>query len=54
MGQLPGTRLEAIKTGATDGVTKLYIMFNAAKANNRTVNVFIDDASQLITIAYLN
>jgi hypothetical protein len=42
-----------IKTGAADGVTNLFIMFNAAKANGRTVNV-TTDASNLITIAYLN
>jgi hypothetical protein len=42
-----------IKTGAADGVTNLFMMFNAAKANGRTVNVFVD-ASNLITIAYLN
>lgn len=50
----PGLGWKRIKTGAADGVTNLYIMFNAAKANNRTVSVFIDDASQLVTIAYLN
>ncbi|HKX31858.1 MAG TPA: peptidase M6 [Blastocatellia bacterium] len=43
-----------IKTGATDGVTNLFIMFNAAKANGRTVTVFVEDATNLVTIAYLN
>lgn len=42
-----------IKTGATDGVTNLFLMLIAAKANGRTVNVFVD-ATNLITIAYLN
>ena len=36
-----------------DGVTNLFVMLNAAKANGRTVNVFVD-ASNLISIAYLN
>lgn len=42
-----------IKTGATDGVTNLFILFNAAKANGRTVNVFVD-GSNFITMAYMN
>lgn len=42
-----------IKPGSADGVTNIFIMMNAAKANNRTVNVSTD-ASNLITIAYLN
>ena len=30
-----------IKTGATDGVTNTYITLNAARANNRKVDVYI-------------
>lgn len=51
---IAGLGWKQIKTGATDGVTNLFIMFNAAKANGRTVTVFIEDATQLVTIAYLN
>jgi hypothetical protein len=47
----PGWR--KIKPGATDGVTNVFLMLNAAKANSRTVSVFVD-AANLITIAYLN
>lgn len=42
-----------IKTGAVDGVTNLFTIFNAAKANGRNVTV-ITDATNLITTAYLN
>lgn len=41
-----------IKTGAADGVTNLFVLFNAAKANARPVTV-ITDASNLITTAYM-
>jgi len=41
-----------IKTGAADGVTNLFVIMNAAKANNRKVHVNID-AANLITHAYL-
>jgi hypothetical protein len=51
---LPGVGWKKIKTGATDGVTNMFIMFNAAKANGRTVTVFVEDATQLVSIAYLN
>mgnify|MGYP003573518066 FL=1 len=30
-----------IKTGAADGVTNVFIVLNAAKANGRKVNVYI-------------
>lgn len=30
-----------IKTGATDGVTNIFVMLNAAKANSRPVDVYI-------------
>jgi hypothetical protein len=51
---ISGLGWKQIKTGAADGVTNLFIMFNAARANGRTVTVFVDDATQLVTIAYLN
>jgi hypothetical protein len=51
---LPGVGWKKIKTGATDGVTNMFIMFNAARANARTVSVFVEDATQLVTIAYMN
>lgn len=41
-----------IKSAATDGVTNLYFMMCAAKANERLVNVHIDNDNQ-IDIAYL-
>lgn len=50
---LAGTGWLKILPGAPDGVTNLFIMFNAAKANGRTVTV-ITDASNQIIIAYLN
>lgn len=51
---ISGVGWKKIKTGATDGVTNLFLLFNAAKANGRTVSVFVEDATQLVTIAYLN
>jgi hypothetical protein len=52
---LGGIGWRRIQTGAVDGVTNLFLMFNAAKANGRMVNVFLtDDSNQFITIAYLN
>ncbi len=30
-----------IRTGATDGVTNVFVILNAAKANNRQVDVYI-------------
>lgn len=48
---LAGLGWKKIKTKSTDGVTNLYIMMNAAKANNRPVNVFLD--GDQISIAYL-
>ncbi len=41
-----------IKDGATDGVTNLQVLLNAACANGRLVHVEIDP-SDLITTAYL-
>ena len=37
---------------STDGVTNMFIMLNAAKANNKTVSGTIDAANQ-ISILYL-
>lgn len=52
---LAGAGWLKIKTGAADGVTNLFVMFNAAKANGRTVTVYTDASTPpLITIAYLN
>ena len=47
-----GIGWKQLKNGAPDGVTNLFVMMNAAKANSRNVNVNIDDAG-LITTAYL-
>jgi hypothetical protein len=41
-----------IRDGAADGVTNLFIMMCAARANNRLVHVYID-GDDLITTAYL-
>lgn len=41
-----------IKPASADGVTNVFMMMNAAKANDRLVSVFLDDDNQ-ITIAYL-
>lgn len=42
-----------IKDGAADGVTNLLNLFNAAKANDRFVHVFIDTSDSTIRTAYL-
>lgn len=42
-----------IKAGAADGVTNTLILLSAAKANGRTVNVFVDSTNE-ITRAVLN
>lgn len=41
-----------IRTGATDGVTNTFCLLSAAKANNRTVNVYV--VNDLIERAYMN
>jgi len=51
---LPGVGWKKIKTGSADGVTNLFVMFNAAKANGRTVTAFVEDSTQQVTIAYMN
>lgn len=48
---LAGLGWKKVKPNAADGVTNLFIVMNAAKANNRPVNVFLD--ADQITIAYL-
>jgi hypothetical protein len=42
-----------IEPTSADGVTNAFMMMNAAKANNRTVHVYVN-ASNRIEIAYLN
>jgi hypothetical protein len=49
---IDGIGWRRIKDAATDGVTNLFVMFNAAKANNRQVHVYID-SDNLIQGAYL-
>lgn len=49
---IDGVGWRQIKPSTTDGITNLYMMMNAAKANNRLVNVYTD-ASNQITTAYL-
>ncbi|HEX8177732.1 MAG TPA: hypothetical protein VF543_21765 [Pyrinomonadaceae bacterium] len=44
-----------IQTGAPDAVTNLFVMFNAAKANGRTMTVITSATSPpLIVTAYMN
>ncbi len=50
--QIAGVGWRKIKTGAADGVTNTFVLLTAAKANSRTVNVYI--VSNLIERAYLN
>ncbi|MBB3192493.1 peptidase M6 [Halomonas cerina] len=49
---IQGMGWRKIRTGATDGVTNTFCLLSAAKANNRTVNVYIVD--NLIERAYMN
>ncbi|MGR9044555.1 MAG: peptidase M6 [Gammaproteobacteria bacterium] len=42
-----------VKPDTTDGSTNMFILLNAARANNRPVTGTIDDASNQITILYL-
>ena len=49
---ISGVGWRRIKDGSADGVTNLFIMMCVAKANNRQVNVNIDDSGLIIT-AYL-
>jgi hypothetical protein len=42
-----------IEPTSADGVTNVFMMMNAAKANNRTVSVFVN-ASNRVEIGYLN
>lgn len=50
--EIEGVGWRRIREGAADGCTNLFIMLNAARANDRLVHVYIDDAG-LITTAYL-
>ncbi len=50
--KIEGLEWIRIRDGATDGCTNLFIIMNAAKANNRKVNVKVEN--DLITAAYLN
>jgi hypothetical protein len=49
---ISGLGWKKIKGGAADGVTNLFVMMCAAKANGKRVNVDID-ANGEITTAYL-
>lgn len=49
---IDGVGWRRIKEGFADGVTNLFLMLNAARANDRPTNVFVD-SSGLITTAYL-
>lgn len=49
---IEGIGWRRIKGGAPDGCTNLFVLFNAAKANDRLVHVYID-GSNLITTAYM-
>ena len=51
-GNIQGLGWRKIRTGATDGVTNVFYVLSAAKANNRTVNVYL--VNDLIERAYLN
>ena len=48
---ISGVGWRRIRPGAADGVTNLFIMMNAARANGRLVHVYID--ANLITMAYM-
>lgn len=48
-----GVGWKRIKTGATDGVTNVFVALNAAKANARPVSVFENDTDHLLEQAYL-
>ena len=44
-----------IQGGAPDAVTNLFVMFNAAKANGRTMTVITTGTSpQVVSVAYMN
>jgi hypothetical protein len=50
---IDGVGWRRIKDGAPDGCTNLFVMMNAAVANNRTASVFVESGTDLITTAYL-
>ena len=49
---IEGTGWRKIQTGSTDGVSNLYMIMNAARANDRLVHVNIDGTNR-INFAYL-
>ena len=49
---IQGLGWRKIRTGATDGVTNVFVLLSAAKANGRSVNVYI--VNNLIERAYMN
>ena len=50
---IAGLGWRRIKDGAADGVTNLFVMLSAAKANDRLVHVYIDASDSTIRTAYL-
>jgi immune inhibitor A len=51
---IEGLGWRRMKPGAADGVTNLFQVFTAAQAGGCTVSAAIDQATQLVTIAYLS
>jgi len=51
-GKVNGIGWRKIKTGNKDGCTNIFVLLCAAKANNRTINVYIVD--NVIERAYMN
>lgn len=43
-----------VKTSTTDGATNMFLTLTAAKAHGRTVSGTIEDATNQVTILYLN
>lgn len=50
---IPGIGWRKIRGGAADGVTNMLLMLNAAKANDRPCNVYVDASDNTITTAYM-
>ncbi len=50
--RISGLGWRKIKTGNKDGCTNTFVLLSAAKANNRTVNVYI--VANSIERAYMN
>jgi hypothetical protein len=50
---ISGVGWRQIKNASADGVTNMFFMLSAAKANDRVCHVYVDTSDNTITTAYM-